>query len=97
MNRHTAQPRKRGKKEALKQARKLQKTPQELWEAEQKEKELQNSRGPVSDRTPDRVEEAVDELWEKMSREENYPFFTRMEPSDLHKLVTWARNEIFIK
>lgn len=97
MNRHTAQPRKRGKKEALKQARKLEKTPEELWEEEQKKKEEDLMHYPGSDTTRDQVEEAVDELWEKMSREENYPFFSRMEPSDLHKLVTWARNEIFIK
>lgn len=87
------QPRKRGKKHALKQARKLEKNPEEI--RNELKQDTNSSRVYVAPK--DLFGEAVEELWEKWSRLENYPFFSRLEPQDLQKLVVWARQEISIK
>tara|TARA_Y100000389_G_scaffold204807_2_gene259806 strand:- start:3690 stop:4019 length:330 start_codon:yes stop_codon:yes gene_type:complete len=85
MNNSVKQPRKRGKKHALKKARVLQKTPEELLEMRYRKEE--NSTNYRQVEKSDNVELATEELYSLFCDENNYPLFCYLDYKMVHKFV----------
>ncbi len=85
MNASVKQPRKRGKKYALKKASVLDKTPEELLELQyQKDKKSKNYRGVQK---ADNVQLASEELYSLFCDETNYPLFCYLDYKMVHEFV----------
>jgi hypothetical protein len=88
---HSTQPKRKGKKHALKQARKLKKNADEILEEKLKrdERTLDSRVKKVSNP----VEDAVDDLFRIWSDIENYPIFCYL---DYARLEAFVRQKVLI-
>tara|TARA_B110000977_G_C10835933_1_gene399992 strand:- start:89 stop:364 length:276 start_codon:yes stop_codon:yes gene_type:complete len=90
MNTHLNQTKKKGKRDALKHARKLEKTAAEILEIKLRNNE-RNLDLRVHEPKSDPIVEAVDELFREWVDVENYPIFCYL---DYHRLETFVRRKI---
>lgn len=85
MNASVKQPRKRGKKYALKKARELEKTPEELLEMQYQKEEKSTNYRQIEE--TDQVELASEELYSLFCDEDNYPLFCYLDYKMVHEFV----------
>lgn len=77
-------PKKRGKRYALQQARKLEKTPEEILEESLNQNNEHDYRYEIETNP---LEDAVDELFFILNDSENYPLFCYLDRESLKKFI----------